>query len=59
MPIYEISPLVAAVNEAWRRAPHLFVHVRRGVLDKCKNALDILKASLEPLLELTIRRISS
>ncbi|ABO09479.1 HD domain-containing protein [Pyrobaculum calidifontis] len=59
VPIYEISPLVAAVNEAWRRAPHLFVHVRRGVLDKCKNALDILKASLEPLLELTIRRISS
>lgn len=56
--ISEISPLVAAVNEAWRRAPHVFIHVRRGALERCgEEALRYIKAVLEPLLDLAVRKL--
>ena len=58
--ISKISPLVEAVNEAWRRAPHIFLYVRRDVVEKCGNeTLGNLKAVLEPLMDLAIRRISA
>jgi HD superfamily phosphohydrolase len=60
IPISEISPLVQAINEAWRRAPHVFLFIRRKTLDKCGEAtLRGLKDALEPLLDLAIRRVST
>ena len=49
---------MAAVNEAWRRAPHVFIHVRRGALERCgEEALRYIKAVLEPLLDLAVRKL--
>jgi HD superfamily phosphohydrolase len=60
IPISKISPLVQAINEAWRRAPHIFLFIRKKTLDKCgETALRNLKDALEPLLDLTIRRMSA
>jgi HD superfamily phosphohydrolase len=58
IPISKLSPLVEAINEAWKRAPHLFLFVRRQILEKCgRAALNSLKAVLEPLLDLAVRRV--
>lgn len=58
--ISKISPLVEAVNEAWRRAPHVFLYVRKEALERCGGeALESLKSFLEPLMELAVRRISA
>ncbi|MFN7106270.1 MAG: HD domain-containing protein, partial [Pyrobaculum sp.] len=57
--ISTISPLVEALNDAWRRAPHVFLYIRRSVLDKCGvGAVAGLKSVLEPLMELAVRKIS-
>jgi len=58
MPISKLSPLVEAINEAWKRAPHLFLFVKRQIPEKCgRAALNSLKAVLEPLLDLAVRRV--
>ncbi|ABL87909.1 metal dependent phosphohydrolase [Pyrobaculum islandicum DSM 4184] len=56
--ISKISPLVEAINEAWKRAPHIFLYVKKDVFKKCGNyAVESLKSVLEPLMDLTVRRI--
>ncbi|MEM1926999.1 MAG: HD domain-containing protein [Pyrobaculum sp.] len=58
--ISEISPLVEAINEAWKRAPHVFLYVKKDALEKCGDlATRQLKSVLEPLMELAVRRISA
>ncbi|AAL62907.1 conserved hypothetical protein [Pyrobaculum aerophilum str. IM2] len=58
--ISKISPLVEAVNEAWKRAPHVFLYIKREALEKCgEKAVESIKSVLEPLMDLAIRRISA
>ncbi|MFN3803774.1 MAG: HD domain-containing protein [Pyrobaculum sp.] len=57
--ISAISPLAEALNDAWRRAPHVFLYIRKSVLDRCgEGAAAGLKSVLEPLMELAVRKIS-
>jgi HD superfamily phosphohydrolase len=58
--ISDISPLVKAVDEAWKRAPHFFLYIRKGALEKCgEKAVKSLEFVLEPLMDLAVRRISN
>jgi len=60
LPLSKISPLADAVNEAWRRAPHVFIYVKKGAVERCgNNATASLKSVLEPLMDLAVRRISA
>ncbi len=57
--ISTISPLVEAINEAWKRAPHVFLYIRRDVVEKCgEEVITGLKRVLEPLLDLAVRKIT-
>jgi HD superfamily phosphohydrolase len=56
--ISDISPLVKAVDEAWKRAPHFFLYIRKEVFERCEEkALKSLESVLEPVMDLAIRRI--
>lgn len=58
--ISKISPLVEAINEAWKRAPHVFLYIKKDALERCgERAAGQLKSVLEPLMELAVRRISA
>ncbi|MEM0463289.1 MAG: HD domain-containing protein [Pyrobaculum sp.] len=60
IPISKISPLVEAVNEAWKRAPHVFLYVKRDVVEKCGgDVLQKILTVLEPLMELAVRRLEA
>lgn len=60
LPLSKISPLAEAVNEAWRRAPHIFIYIRKSAVEKCgERAVTSLRSVLEPLMDLAVRRVSA
>ncbi|AEA13263.1 metal dependent phosphohydrolase [Thermoproteus uzoniensis 768-20] len=60
LPLSRISPLAEAVNEAWRRAPHIFVYIKKSAVERCgEDVVAVLKSVLEPLMDLAVRRISA
>lgn len=56
VPLSQISPLVEALENAWKRSPQFFIFIRRDAVRRCNGIIDELRASLESLLHRALRR---